>query len=184
MLRDVPAVGDSENHKADYYWISKLIQLGGAVQDSAGGKVNSLDYYLLDMLFDRDNPTWTGSMTASPFSGYRFLGWYTPDGKLISTSLNFTRDFTFKDSSVLYYARFELIPDDKDPDDKKDSDPVIIPTDGWNEINIPVEITAVRNSRKVRIPNTSDESRTSLWMLFLASITAAGISLYLLKEQD
>ena len=60
----------------------------------------------------------------------------------------------------------------------------VLPTDGWNEINIPVEITAVRNSRKVRIPNTSDESRTSLWMLFLASITAAGISLYLLKEQD
>jgi hypothetical protein len=77
-----------------------------------------------------------------------------------------------------------LIPDDKDPDDKKDSDPVIIPTDGWNEISIPVEITAARNNRKARIPNTSDESKTSLWMLFLASITAAGISMYLLKEQD
>ena len=120
-------------------------------------------------------------MKASPFSGYRFLGWYTPDGKLVSTSLNFTRQFTFDDSSVLYYARFELIPDDKK---ESKTDLVIIPTDGWNEINIPVEIAPAGTYRQMSVPNTSDDSGTSLWMMFLASITAAGISMYLLKERD
>ena len=82
----------------------------------------------------------------------------------------------------MYYARFELIPDEKD-----DTEPAYIPADEVNAINIPVEIpptVAVSSAKTYRIPKTSDRSRLDLWIMFFASLTATGASMYLLKETE
>lgn len=174
--------GTADNdHEAEYYLLSKLIELGGAVEGRKGGKVNSLDYSLLKLLLDSTGNPITGTLNASPLSGYRFVGWYTPDGKFVSDLKSLTRTFTFADTSMLFYARFEKICDD---DDSKTT-PIIIPTDGWNEINIPVEVEHTGQIARIRrIPNTADDSLAHLWMMFLASLTAAGASLFLLKERS
>lgn len=180
MLKAAPAADAVSDHEAEYYLLVKLVELVGAVENETGGKVNSLDYYQTKMLIN-DPAGVSATLTASPLKGYRFVGWYTQNGTFVSKSLNFTKYFNFNDSSAVYYARFELIPDEKD--DSKPA-PAYIPTDGWNEINIPVEVTSLAPARTYRIPKTADNSRLDLWIMFFASLTAAGASMYLLKETE
>lgn len=180
MLKAAPAADAVSDHEAEYYLLAKLVELVGAVENETGGKVNSLDYYQTKMLIN-DPDGVSATLTASPLKGYRFVGWYTQNGTFVSKSLSFTKYFNFNDSSAVYYARFELIPDKKD--DSKPA-PAYIPTDGWNEINIPVEVTSLAPARTYRIPKTADNSRLDLWVMFFASLTAAGASMYLLKETE
>ena len=180
MLKAAPATETVSEHEAEYYLLAKLIELVGAVENKTGGKVNSLDYYQTKMLINDPNGV-SATLNASPLNGYRFLGWYTQNGTFVSGSLNFTKYFNFNDSSTVYYARFERIPDEKE--DSKPA-PAYIPTDGWNEINIPVEVTSLAPARTYRIPKTADNSRLDLWIMFFASLTAAGASMYLLKETE
>ena len=199
-------------HHAEYYLLTKLIELGGAVQDNTGGKVNGLDYYLLKLMLNSDGTSVPGMLSASPLSGYRFVGWFTPDGTLVSESLDFTKNFTFNDSSALYYARFELIPDvDPEPkpepkpdpkpdpsgDDSSDDTPSDdrpsgnTPSDDRPSGNTPSDGADIRPAvisipveitLRKKIPNTSDDPLTGLWAMLFASITAAGASMYLLKK--
>ena len=180
MLKAASATEAVSEHEAEYYLLAKLIELVGTVENKTGGKVNSLDYFQTKMLINDPNGV-SATLNASPLDGYRFLGWYTQNGTFVSGSLNFTKYFNFNDSSAVYYARFERIPDENE--DSKPA-PNYIPTDGWNEINIPVEVTSLAPARTYRIPKTADKSRLDLWIMFFASLTAAVASMYLLKETE
>ena len=173
---------NSESHAAEYYLIAKLIELQGVVEKQTGGTINNKYEDLIKDLMNDGKTDYSGTLKAAPKSGYRFVGWYTADGKLVSSEVNFTKNFTYSDSSAVYYARFELIPDEKD-----DTEPAYIPADEVNAINIPVEIpptVAVSSAKTYRIPKTSDRSRLDLWIMFFASLTAVGASMYLLKETE
>ena len=180
MLKSAPAAETVSTHEAEYYLLAKLVELVGAVENETGGKVNSRDYYQTKMLIN-DPAGVSVTLKASPLDGYRFVGWYTHNGTFVSNSLNFTKYFNFNDSSVLYYARFERIQDEED--DSK-PEPAYIPTDGWDQINIPVEVTSLAPARAYRVPKTADKSRMDLWIMFFASLTTAGASMYLLKETE
>lgn len=180
MLKSAPAAETVSTHEAEYYLLAKLVELVGAVENETGGKVNSRDYYQTKMLIN-DPAGVSVTLNASPLDGYRFVGWYTHNGTFVSNSLNFTKYFNFNDSSALYYARFERIQDEED--DSK-PEPAYIPTDGWDQINIPVEVTSLAPARAYRVPKTADKSRMDLWIMFFASLTAAGASIYLLKETE
>ena len=180
MLKAAPAAETVSAHEAEYYLLAKLVELVGAVENETGGKVNSRDYYQTKILLN-DPAGVSVTLNASPLDGYRFVGWYTHNGTFVSNSLNFTKYFNFNDSSALYYARFERISDEKDD---SEPEPEYIPTDGSNDIIIPVEVTSLAPARAYRVPKTADKSRLDLWIMFFASLTAAGASMYLLKETE
>ena len=176
---------DKPEHNAEYYTLTKMIQIGA--QASIGGAVKDR---IQNLYFESANSSEvkTATLVATSAAGYRFLGWYL-NGELISTDASITRSYKFLSHSELLTARFELIPVPPKPDPKPDPKPA--PSDGGSGSSAIVEVAAVTNGqitpavnniRRNKTPNTGD-TNNAIWMFWMMlGLAGAAGSVYMLKE--